>query len=495
MAWGTIISAAIQGAVGLYGAQQSANQWDKYGKEMAGFREYLKGEKGDNLDLTMKLLAQEQESQGYYRKQQDFRDMMMLNARNYEKDRLRDNLAQLYDERGYDISRQGKVDQAAQRDRLYEIERIAENANLSKQERAFANRELMTLKKTLEQERGYEIGIHDKSRTQAGDERAWRIAELRKDQAQAMAERKETQQIRDRYTRQIEKYSDELGKTRKQLGDISPRKAYGAKEVEGLYQRNMAELMPGWKSALTASTTANEADLIRSGLDAGSSGNANERRAEIASRMATALVGLQGQARTGALNEIAQYQSQEDARVAHELGLRNLAFSETGQVHGSTIPMYGQTPSVLSAILNRDIGSGIYTGMPGTSASTTAWSSLPTARFTGMPGTSSLGATLNIGSATNTQMPGSYGFSDWLGNPTMTSAGNIYNPTGYLTAMSNTFMKPNSDPATGMTQFGKGLAGMGKGIDALWPSQDPIRPWVNPDRPPLRSWRPSWGGR
>jgi hypothetical protein len=129
--------------------------------------------------------------------------------------------------------------------------------------------------------------------------------------------------------------------------------------------------------------------------------------------------------------------------------------------------MYGQTPSVLSAILNRDIGSGIYTGMPGTSASTTAWSSLPTARFTGMPGTSSLGATLNIGSATNTQMPGSYGFSDWLGNPTMTSAGNIYNPTGYLTAMSNTFMKPNSDPGTGLKAAGEGLVDMGRGVDVL----------------------------
>jgi hypothetical protein len=78
-------------------------------------------------------------------------------------------------------------------------------------------------------------------------------------------------------------------------------------------------------------------------------------------------------------------------------------------------------------------------------------------------------------------MPGSYGFSDWLGNPTMTSAGNIYNPTGYLTALSNTFMKPNSSPATGMTQFGKGLAGMGKGIDALWPLWPSQKPPVVTD--------------
>jgi len=101
-----------------------------------------------------------------------------------------------------------------------------------------------------------------------------------------------------------------------------------------------------------------------------------------------------------------------------------------------------------------------------------------------MPGTSSLGATLNIGSATNTQMPGSYGFSDWLGNPTMTSAGTMYNPGGYLTAMSKTFMKPSSDPGTGMTAAGEGLADMAR----YWPESPsqtpsgPRKPWVNPDR-------------
>ena len=230
----------------------------------------------------------------------------------------------------------------------------------------------------------------------------------------------------------------------------------------------MAELMPGWKEALTASTTGTEADLIRGGLDAGSSGAANQRRAEVAARMATALVGLQSQARTSALNEINQYQSQEDARVAHELGLRNIAFSETGQVYGSPVQMFGQTPTALSAILNRDMGTGVYTGMPGTSAATTAWSSIPTARFTGMPSTGSLGSTLNIGSAANLTMPQSYGFSDWIGDPSMTSAGNIYNPTGYLNTMSNTFIKPNSNPGTGMQAAGAGFGDMFK---ALWPGQ------------------------
>jgi len=454
MMWGQIISAGIQVAGGLMGASKAAKQQAEYERKMQEYRQWLMTQMGDNKALTMQLLNQENKDSQYYQNQQRFRDIAMLNARNYEKQRIQEHLDTLYGERQYDINRQGVVDQAAKMDRLYEVRRIMENSNMSADERAFAERELRTLEHRLQSERAFETTTHESNRQQAVDERSWRITQLAADERQAEAERAQQKVLQDRYFGAVDQFSSELERARASLGDIPGRQTYGEADVNRLYERNMGELMPGWKSALTAATSQGEADLIRRGLNGGDD---NARRAEIASRMSTALVSLQGQARQSAIGEISNYQQNEDARIAHELRKRNLTLDETGAVYGQRVGMIGQAPQLGSAVLDRDVGSAVYTGMPTTSAATMAYQNMPSAIYSQMPTGSSIGQTMNLTSAASTMMPSTAPISAFLGLPSRTTAGSIYNPSGYLSAMGQTFQRPQNDPSTGMNAAGAGL--------------------------------------
>jgi len=479
--WGQIISAGIQVAGGLIGASKAAKQQAEYERKMQEYRQWLMTQMGDNKALTMQLLGQEQSDSRYYQDQQRFRDMMMMNARDYEKGRVRETLDQLFKERQYDIARQGKVDQAAQQDRLYEIRRIMENSNMAADERAFAEREFRTLEHRLQSERDFETTTHQSNRQQAADERSWRISQLAADERQAEAERAQQKIQQDRYFGAIDSFSSEIDRVRSSLGEIPSRQTYGEADVNRLYDRNMGELMPGWKSALTAATSQGEADLIRRGVGTDGADN-NARRAEIASRMSTALVSLQGQARQSAMGEISNYQQNEDARIAHELNKRGLLMGEAEQATAPQVGMLGQAPQLGSAVLHRDVGTGVYGGMPTTSAATMAYQNIPTAIYTQMPGQSSIGQTLGINSATTTMMPSTAPIAGWHGLNSKTTAGSIYNPTGYLSAMGQTFQRPRNDPSTGMNAAGAGLQDLFKTPGMFGNSggtQTPYLPYYN----------------
>ena len=457
--WGQIISAGIQVGAGLLGASAARREQARYEEQMKGHRNWLTGQMQDNKSMTMNLLQSERADSQYYKSQQRFRDMMMMNARDYEKGRVRETLNQLMAERQYDKARQGKVDMAAKQDRLYELKRIVENSNLAADERSFAERELRTLEQRLQNERDFEIGEHSDNRQQAQDERSWRIAQLQADERQAEAERAEQKVLQDRYFASIDSFSTEIDKVRSSLGDIPARETFGEADVSRLYERNMSELMPGWKAALTAASSAGEADLIRRGIGT-DGGDNNSRRAEIASRMATSLASLQGQARQSAMGEIMNYQQNEDARIAHELNKRGLLMSEAEQATMPQVGMLGQAPQLGSAVYDRDVGSAVYTGMPTTSTATTAYQSLPSAIYDRFPSLSSIGNTLNLTSATTQMMPSTSPIAGWHGLNSKTTAGSIYNPGAYMSAIGNTFQRPQSNPSTGMQAAGAGLSNL-----------------------------------
>jgi len=461
MSWGHLISAGVQVGMGLFGASQAAKQQRQYEQQMQKHRQWLMSQMGDNKALTMQLLQSERADSQYYKNQQRFRDMMMFNARDYEKGRIRETLDQLFKERQYDIARQGKVDIAAKQDRLYELRRIVENSNMAAEERAFAERELRTLERRLQGERDFEIAEHEDNRQQAQDERSWRIAQLQADERQAEAERAEQKVIQDRYFGAIDSFSSEIDRVRASLGDIPARATYGEADVNPLYERNMADVMPGWRAALTAASSAGEADLIRRGVGTDGADN-NARRAEIASRMSTALASLQGQARQSAMGEIMNYQQNEDARIAHELNKRGLLLGEAEQATMPQVGMLGQAPQLGSAVYDRDVGSAVYTGMPTTSTATTAYQNLQSAIYDRFPSLSSIGNTLNMTSATSQMMPSTAPIAGWHGLNSKTSAGNLYNPGAYMSAIGQTFQRPQSNPATGMSAAGAGLSDLFK---------------------------------
>lgn len=454
--WGQIIAGTAQAALGFLGAKSAAKQQARYARQMAEYRSFLRGGMEDNKQLALRMLMAEQADETYKRDQQRFRDMLMMNAREYEKGRIRETLDQLQAERFSDIDRQRRIDSAAMQDRMYEINQILQNSNLSVNERRFAEHQMRRMEDRLLEERDYEQMMHDTLRAQATDERTWRIEELREDERQADEERQAQKAIQDQYFGAVDQFSDEISRVRDSLGDVPARQTYGEADVQRVYERNMADMMPGWRAALTAATSAGEADIIRRGIGT-DGGDNNARRAEIASRMSTALSSLQGQARQAAMSEIMNYQQNEDARVAHELNKRGLLLGEAEQATVPQIGMIGQAPALQSAILDRDVGTAMYTGLPATSLAHNQWQNIPSALYDRMPGLSSLGSTLNKTSAVTTMMPNSSPFATFHATPDRTSAASIYNQSPYLTAIGNTFQQPSANPATGMSAAGKGI--------------------------------------
>ena len=450
--WAQIILGVAQLAASAYGAKRSSDRMTQEQARRAGHRNWLKGEMGQNHDLTMRLLAMENQQRSYYQGQQQFRDMMAMNVRDYEKSRIFDIMETLSGERKDVAGRQQTVDLAQKQDYLTQLRRITEGANISASERSFAERELRKYEANLERERKYEKDIHKKVGSTLSDERAWRLTQLAADRETTRKEYEDKKVQRSRYIARVKKFSDAIERTQDSLGDPSARKTYGQSDVQRAYNANMANVMPGWREALTAATSTTDAGIIRAGLgDQG--GNANQQRGEVAARMSASLMALQNQAKTAAIGEITSYQGMEDQRIADELRKRNLAMSETAATYGPSIGYEGQTPGIGTSVLYRDPGSAAYGGLPGTSLASTAYQNLPSAYYAGSPNISSLGATLNLPSAAYTGMPSS-GIGNWLGMPTSTSAGQIYNPTGYLSAMSGTFMNQNVNPGTGMAAAG-----------------------------------------
>lgn len=253
-------------------------------------------------------------------------------------------------------------------ERAFEIEQMLRNQNIRGEERAQALDMLAEAKATagFESERDYQNFLEAKA-TRAGERRdGLNIFERGMDTA--AAERQDIMSQRNSISQAIDSLRSGLRGTQRGLQDIPDVQMITDADIRGEIERRTQENLSDVDRAATAVASANEADLIRSGMDVSTTGTA--RRGDIAARLSQEFANARSRAYDDALgyiqgkqgvygNDINQVINNRNAIMSEEMGVGRAGIQDmiglpTAPSANNALQFYSSVPT---AAYDRAIGS------------------------------------------------------------------------------------------------------------------------------------------
>jgi hypothetical protein len=253
-------------------------------------------------------------------------------------------------------------------ERAFEIEQMLRNQNIKGDERAQALDMLAEAKATagFESERDYQNFLEAKA-TRASERRdGLNIFERGMDTA--AAERQDIVNQRNAISQAVDSLRTGLRGTQRGLQDIPDVQMITDADIRGEIDRRTTENLSDVDRAATAVASVNEADLIRSGMDASTTGTA--KRGDIAARLSQEFSNARSRAYNDALgyisgkqgvygNDINQVMKSRQAQLDEEMGIGRAGIQDmiglpTAPSANSALQFYNSVPT---AAYDRAIGS------------------------------------------------------------------------------------------------------------------------------------------
>jgi hypothetical protein len=334
----------------------------------------------------------------YVKDQNAYNQWAAQDQTNYGRRVANQQRRQLLGERQFDIGRMATEDEALSRERARRLEAAGRNADITQSERDFAIQQLLREQGVAADERAFDIGRLYDDQARLEDERDFGIGELRNVQQIAQDERdfdisrlNENQSRKDaerafqieEYYRQRGQATDErnydigqrelmraatdrlssaLSSTLTSLGPRQTPEFLGRADIEDEVYRREGTANALMDKIIDRTASVNEADLIRSGMDRSTTGNA--KRAAMAARLAPELQKLQDDARSEAIRYVTGVNDSLRMPGEFDRASRMAALDETGKAYGSALDYYGRLPEVRSAVSAgpsfSSVGSSIY---------------------------------------------------------------------------------------------------------------------------------------
>ena len=253
-------------------------------------------------------------------------------------------------------------------ERAFEIEQMLRNQNIKGDERAQALDMLAEAKAMagFESERDYQNFLEAKA-TRASERRdGLNIFERGMDTA--AAERQDIVNQRNAISQAVDNLRSGLRGTQRGLQDIPDVQLITDADIRGEIDRRTQENLSDVDRAATAVASVNEADLIRSGMDASTTGTA--KRGDIASRLSQEFSNARSRAYDDALgyiqgkqgvygNDINQVMKSRQAQLDEEMGIGRAGIQDmiglpTAPSANDALQFYSSVPT---AAYDRTIGS------------------------------------------------------------------------------------------------------------------------------------------
>ena len=361
MAFSTILAGA-QVLGGLFGASKASKQ----AKQQAALQR-------EQLDLQRRQIA---EQERYARLSWD----MMIGENDYQREWEQNNRLLNEQERAFqleninqfrnssmdlysdDVARQVEADREAARMRALRLEQLTRNQSITAEEREFAKTQLQQAQRIAQGERDEDLQRFYTERAQSTQEREWYLDQYGQQRDIARNEKNMDLAVRERYSDQLGGMQDAIRLAARDLGAMRETPEFDPAELEREITRRTTDYQSDVDRAADRVASQNEANLIRSGIDASTAGDS--RRGDVASRMASEYKDARNRAYQDALNYISGKQDLMMGDFNADMGRRQAYLQEVMGVEGAGLEelrsMPGYTSEMDAFRMASQTPSGIY---------------------------------------------------------------------------------------------------------------------------------------
>lgn len=314
------------------------------------------------LDQAQQLMDAQAADREYIRMREELDRQIAESERGYQVSTVNDYLSSLQGERQYIIDRQLASDKQAAQQRSFQLQQLIKNQQISAAERQFAQAELAKAQQIAAGERDEELSRLYEDRLTAQQEREFMLGQFSELKDIAASERQTDLDLREQIMSQITGLTEALQRTQSDLGYVPQIEQITPEMIDAERRRRESQYVGDVDRAATRVASVNEADLIRSGMDASSPAVA--RRGEITARIADEYRTARQRAYDDALAYISGKSETMNNNVSAIMNRRGSLLDETAGVYGAGIDQMINLPQLQSQIPAYDfatrIGTGIY---------------------------------------------------------------------------------------------------------------------------------------
>lgn len=209
---------------------------------------------------------------------------LRLGERDYTRSLMEGDRAIQMDDYQRQLDRLAELDRKSAEQRAFAIQEYLKSQTISSSERARALQELERAQEIARGERDFELRELRSNQLQRNLERQFQLEQLQRSQSLAMEDRNRDLATRAKYDTAVNGYSDAITQTLLQLGALPNQPTLSRDEIAAEESRRRDIYERAIDRAADRASSQNEAALIKSGMDASTTGAM--RRAEVASKIA-----------------------------------------------------------------------------------------------------------------------------------------------------------------------------------------------------------------
>ena len=320
------------------------------------------------MALARDAQRSQEEENAYQREIEQMNRLIAQQERGYQKNLAERQREQLLKERQDDIERQMEQDRAAARQRQFEIEQLLQTQDLKEDERNFAIQQLNEAKAVAAGERDEDMRRFLEERAMAQANRDFVMDEYQGAKQQADAERQRSLSIQNQIMSQAGNLQQALQSTAGSMGDMPEIERLSRGDIRSEIDRRTKQYQSDVDRAADRVASVNEADLIRGGIDASTTGTA--RRGEVAARLSQEYQNARQRAYDDALGYITGRQQTMATNAQNIMDRRQKVLGETADINSaemnvlqnlrnsqSATDVYGMAARVPDGIYNRQVSS------------------------------------------------------------------------------------------------------------------------------------------
>lgn len=331
---------------GLFGASKASKQAKQAAalqREQLALQRRQVEEQERYARLSWDMMVDENE---YQRSWEQQNRLLNEQERAFELENIsqyRDASLDLYSD---DVARQVEADREAARIRTLRLEQLTRNQSITEQERNFALSELKKAQAIAEGERDEDLQRYYEERSQKEQERGYFLDQYDQQRNVAREEKNMDLAVRERYTDQLGGMQDAIRNASRSLGFMPEAPEIDPAELEREILRRTNDYQADVDRAGDRVASQNEANLIRSGIDASTAGDS--RRGDVAARLASEYKDARNRAYQDALNYISGKQDLMMKDFNADLGRRQSYLNEVMGVEGAGLEELRSIPGYTS---------------------------------------------------------------------------------------------------------------------------------------------------
>lgn len=324
--------------------------------------EALKQQQGYMQMMGMNALDAYGEENDYIRQMEALNRQIAQQERQFQIDQMMEYRGQLGEERQFEIDRQVEMDKEAARMQQFQLEQLLRNQTISAKERKFAEQQLAEQKAIAAGERESDMRRFYEERAMAQAEREFVTKQFYTAEQDMRTAQSRDLALRDRLTGQVDSMQQALRRAEMEMGAMPTVPTMSKADLDGEIARREALATADVDRAATRVASINEANLIRTGIDGATTGNA--KRADITREIADQYQTARGRAYDEALAYITGQQDVAMRGYQGQMDQRNARLAEIMGIEGAGFEQLRGLPDVQSLAgltqMAQMIPSGVY---------------------------------------------------------------------------------------------------------------------------------------